>query len=139
MIKRICVAFSLLITLLPAGDARGAQVTVFGLESIRIEQVFDPNARPERLLLVSGSLKLVGGYPGGNAWHSVSHIPQRAAAPKSDYGIFQAAGDRMLFYSFVSFSSYTGTVSDNGERIVIRKINRGGQSQTEVWYLVRRH
>ncbi len=126
-----------LLALLPAENLEGASEQVYGLESVKIERIFDPNARPERLLLVSGSLKLVGGYPRGNVWEAVTYIPQRAAAPKSDYGIFQAVGDRIYFYSFVSFSTYTGTVTGNGGRIVITKINRVGQSQTEVWYIER--
>lgn len=126
-----------MLALLTTENLQAALERVYGLESVKIERIFDPNARPEQLLLVSGSLKLVGGYPRGNVWQALTYIPQRAAAPKSDYGIFQAVGNRIYFYSFVSFSTYTGKVTGNGGRIVITKINRVGQSQTEVWYLER--
>jgi hypothetical protein len=115
----------------------GAEERIYGLESAKFERIFDPDALPQRLLLVSGTLKLVGGHQRGNVWEAVTYIPQRAAAPRSDYGIFTTAGDRILFYSLVSFTSYAGTVRGGGERIEIQKINRNGQSQTEIWYLER--
>ncbi len=134
--KRLVFLLLAVLSFLPAGMAQGAQELIYGLESIKIENVFDPNTRPERLMLVSGSLKLVGS-PRGNAWKAVMYIPRRSPVPKSDYGIFKGAGDQMRFYSFITFSSYTARVVEDGNRIVIEKINRDGQSQTEVWYRVR--
>ena len=125
------------ILLLVAGDAQGAWTAVYGLESVKFFKIFDPSARPERLRQVSGSLKLTGGYPSGNVWQTVSYIPRRTAAPKSDYGVFYAVGDRIHFYSLMTFAAYVGSVKQRGERIVIEKMNRDGQAQTEVWYLVR--
>ena len=122
---------------LPIRDVEAAREAVYGLERVKIVNVFDPNARPERLLLVSGSLKLTGGFPGGNVWEVVSYIPQRTAAPKSDYGIFHVVGNRLVFYSFQTLSTYLGTIEENGEQIEIQKVSREGRAQTEVWYLVR--
>ena len=137
MSLRLIVAVAAVVCLVGPVGIDGAEERIYGLESAKFERIFDPNARPQRLLLVSGTLKLVGGYPGGNVWEAVTYIPQRTAAPRSDYGIFSAAGDRILFYSFVSFSSYAGTVRGGGDRIEIQKISRNGQSQTEIWYLER--
>ena len=137
MKQRTIVILAVIACLAVSEDIDGAGERIYGLESAKFERIFDPDARPQRLLLVSGALKLVGGYPKGNVWEAVTYIPQRAAAPRSDYGIFTTAGDRILFYSFVSFSSYAGTVRGGGEQIEIQKINRYGQSQTEIWYLER--
>ena len=128
---------ALLILVLLTGNLWAAGEAVYGLESVKFTNVFDPSARPERLLLVSGSLKLTGGLRRGNVWETEIYIPQRAAAPRSDRGIFQVAGNQIRFYSFVTFAHYAGVVDASGERITIQKINRFGQSQTEVWYLVR--
>ena len=70
-------------------------------------------------------------------WEAVTYIPQRAAAPRSDRGIFTRVGDRIVFYSWLTFSRYAGEVLEDGERIQVTKLNRFGQSQTETWYLGR--
>ena len=116
---------------------RAAQESVYGLESVKLDRVFDPDARPQRLLLVSGSLKLVGGLRRGNVWQAVTHIPQRTAAPRSDHGVYRVVGDRILFYSFLTFGTYQGQVLENGERILVTKISKDGKSQAETWYIVR--
>ncbi len=135
--NRVIAALATIACLAVFVDVEGAEERIYGLESAKFERIYDPDARPQRLLLVSGTLKLVGGYPKGNVWEAVTYVPRRAAAPRSDYGIFTTAGDRILFYSFVSFSSYAGTIRGGGERIEIQKISRSGQSQTEIWYLER--
>lgn len=112
--------------------------TILGLEKVTITGVFDPNARPERLLLVSGSLKLVGKGKSGNTWETITYIPQRAAAPRSDYGIFQRYGNVLVFYSFITFGQFQGVIQPDGERMVIDRYNLSlGKRQQEVWYLVR--
>ena len=117
----------------PAGAARE---TIFGLEKVIIDGVFDPNAPTERMLLVSGSLKLVGMVRGGNTWQTVTYIPQRAAVPRSDYGIFQRVGNTLVFYSYITFSQFTGQIQPDGERVVINRFGNG-KRQRETWYLVR--
>ena len=112
-----------------------AMITVYGLESAVFDRIFDPDARPEELRLVSGSLKLVGQMKG--TWEAVAYIPQTAAAPRSDRGIFTRFGNRIVFYSWLTFSRYAGEILEDGERIQIAKLNRFGQSQTETWYLGR--
>jgi hypothetical protein len=123
--------------LIPGSDVGAAGEAIYGLESVKLENVLDPNARPERLRLVSGSLKLVGGRIRGNVWKAELHIPHKAAAPKSDHGVFWATNDQLYFYSLVSFSSFSATIAQGGERLVIRKFTSQGQSQTEIWYFVR--
>jgi len=118
-----------------AGSARGATQVVYGLESVKFERVLDPNARPVRLRLVSGILKLTGEHYGANTWETVTHIPRKTAAPRSDYGIFVRAGNQFRLYSFLTFSTYTGTLTPDGEWLSIQKVNRYGQSQTETWLL----
>ena len=120
-----------------AGDLWAAGESIYGLESVKFTRVFDPDPRPERLLLVSGSLKLAGGYPRGNTWEAVTYVPQRTAAPRTDYGIFKVTGNFIRFYSFVSFATYRGRVNEEADRISITKIDGAGRSQTETWYLVR--
>lgn len=127
--------FLLMVWALP-GEA--ARETVFGLEQVTITGVYDPNARPERLLLVSGSLKLVGLGGKGNTWKTVTYIPQRPAAPRSDYGIFQRVGNTLVFYSLMTMSRFLGEIQPDGERLVIDRFDaRQGKQQREVWYLVR--
>ena len=118
-------------------DLPGAQERIYGLEHVKIVNVFDINRRPERLSLVSGSLKLAGGIPGGNVWEMLTYIPHKAVAPKSDYGIFRMVGNRIVFYSFQMGTSYIGKVLENGEFMEIQKLSWGGRSQTEIWYFVR--
>lgn len=113
-----------------------ASEAIYGLEFVKIERVYDPNALPERLLLVSGSLKLTGGLR-GNVWEMVTYIPRRTAAPRTDWGHFRVVGNRMLMFSFLTFSTYSGRIIENGNRIVIDKVARNGRSQSEVWYIVR--
>ena len=122
---------------LAAGDLWAAGESIYGLESVKFTRVFDPDPRHERLLLVSGSLKFAGGFPGGNTWEAVTYIPQRTAAPRADYGIFKVTGNFVRFYSFVSFATYRGRVGEEGEKISVTKIDGAGRSQTETWYLVR--
>lgn len=121
------------VLLLCVQEVGGAREVVFGLDSVTITGVFDPNAWSQRLLLVSGSLKLTGGYLQGNVWETVTYVPQRPAAPRSDRGIFQVGGNRIQFFSFLTFSTFYGTVTNNGEKIVIERVNNAGQKQTEVW------
>ena len=116
--------------------AFAASEAIFGLESVKLERVYDPNARPERLMLVSGSLQLVGGV-NGNVWRSVTYIPQRTAAPRTDWGIFLNLGGFLKFYSFLTKGTYTGRVNAAGDQITIEKRSKTGQTQTEVWYIVR--
>lgn len=113
----------------------GASEAVYGLEFVKIERVYDPGSRPERLLLVSGSLKLTGGLR-GNVWEMVTYIPQRTAAPRTDRGHFRVVGNRILLYSHLTMGTYTGTIIEDGDRITIDKVSRG-RSQSEVWYIVR--
>ena len=115
-----------------------ARETIFGLEKVVITGVYDPYAYPERMLLVSGSLKLVGMGRNGNTWQTVTYIPQRAAAPRSDYGVFRRFGNTLVFYSHITFGRFTGTIQPDGERLVVDRFNaRLGKRQQEVWYLVR--
>ena len=115
-----------------------ARETIFGLERVTITGVFDPNAPTERLLLVSGSLKLVGMGPTGNTWQTVTHIPQRPAAPRSDYGTFKRVGNQFIFYSYITFSQFTATFQPDDDRLLIDRYNpKAGKRQQEVWYLVR--
>lgn len=115
-----------------------AKETIFGLEKVVITGVYDPYAPPERLLLVSGSLKLVGMGRDGNTWQTVTYIPQRPAAPRSDYGTFKRIGNHLVFYSHITFNQFIGTIQPNGERLLIDRFNaRLGKRQQEVWYLVR--
>ncbi|HCR19612.1 MAG TPA: hypothetical protein DIU35_19220 [Candidatus Latescibacteria bacterium] len=134
---RLTYFYILAFLFLSANNAMAAGEAIYGLESVKIENVFDPNARPERLRLVSGSLKLVGGAARGNVWKAELYVPHRAAAPKSDHGIFWVANDQLYLYSLISFSSYTATLAQEGERLVIKKFNSRGEAQTEVWYFVR--
>ena len=127
------IVLILCVVLLFAGDVGSAHVTVFGLDSVVITGVLDPYAPPQRLSLSSGSLKLTGGYPGGNIWQTVTFVPQRPAAPRSDHGIFKARGNQIQFYSLLTFSKFYGTVSNNGEKIVIERISPAGQKQVEIW------
>jgi hypothetical protein len=113
----------------------GASEAVYGLEFVKIERVYDPDSRPEILLLVSGSLKLTGGLR-GNVWEMVTYIPQRTAAPRTDRGHFRVVGNRILLYSYLTSGTYTGTIIEDGDRIRIDKVSRG-RSQSEVWYIVR--
>jgi len=113
-----------------------ASEAIYGLEFVKIERVYDPNALPERLLLVSGALKLTGGLR-GNVWEMVTYIPRRTAAPRSDRGHFRVVGNQMLMFSHLTMSTYRGRILDNGEKIVIDKVAQGGRTQTEVWYIVR--
>lgn len=130
----IMVVFAGLV-LTPAWAARE---TVFGLEKVTITGVYDPFAPPERLLLVSGSLKLVGMGKSGNTWQTVTYIPQRPAVPRSDYGTFQRIGNILVFYSYITFSKFQGVIQPDGERLVVDRFNaRLGKKQQEVWYLVR--
>ncbi|MBT3602317.1 MAG: hypothetical protein HOE48_03395 [Candidatus Latescibacteria bacterium] len=115
-----------------------AKETIFGLEKVVITGVYDPNVRPERLLLVSGSLKLVGMGRDGNTWRTVTYIPQRPAAPRSDYGTFRRVGNVLIFYSYITFNQFIGTIQPKGERLLVDRFNaRLGKRQQEVWYLVR--
>ena len=124
------------LVLLQFGATHAASEAVYGLEFVKIDRVYDPDARPEQLLLVSGSLKLTGGVR-GNTWEMVTYIPQRTAAPRTDRGHFRNIGGRLLFYSHLTFGTYTGRIIDDGDRIVIDKVARDGRSQREVWYIVR--
>jgi hypothetical protein len=115
-----------------------ARETIFGLEKVVITGVYDPHSLPERLLLVSGSLKLVGMGRDGNTWQTVTYIPQRAAVPRSDHGVFRRFGNTVVFYSHITFGRFIGTIQPDGERLVIDRFNaRLGKRQQEVWYLVR--
>ena len=115
--------------------AESATITVYGLDSATFERLFDPNARPQQLLLVSGSLKLIGGSKG--TWETVTYIPRKSTAPTSDRGVFTRVGTRIVFYSWLTFSRYAGEILEEGERLRVSKVNRFGQSQTETWYLGR--
>jgi len=132
-LRLLATMVPLFLLLVAGGSARAARISVYGLESVRFDNIADPNARPEQLRLVSGSLKLTG----NNKWEMVSYIPRRTAAPKSDYGVYYTIGNRLFFYSLLTFSSHYGTRDDQAGQISITKINRGGQSQREVWYIVR--
>ncbi|GEM_PF-1077304 len=115
-----------------------AKETIFGLEKVVITGVYDPNAQPERLLLVSGSLQLVGMGRDGNTWQTLTYIPQRPAAPRSDHGTFKRVGNQLIFYSYITFNQFIGTIQPDGERLLIDRFNaRSGKRQQEVWYLVR--
>ena len=137
------------------------------MEEVTLDRLFDPSSRPERLVIVSGSLKMVGGNQG--TWASVSHIPimevpallhnprptlsdgrgdtdlvvalngriRRTAAPRSDRGLYTRFGNRVAFYSFLTGSTYQGEIFDQGDQMVIRKQSRAGLSQTETYYLGR--
>ncbi|MDP6040257.1 MAG: hypothetical protein QGG64_17025 [Candidatus Latescibacteria bacterium] len=134
MLRRIFfVCFILGILSWPVDAARE---TIFGLEKVVITGVFDPNARTERMLLVSGSLKLVGMGRGGNTWQTVTYIPQRTAVPRSDHGIFQRIGNILVFYSHITFTTFTGEIQPDGERLVVDRFGNG-KRQRETWYLVR--
>ena len=137
--KTICKYIVLLAGFcLVAPHAYGAQEAIYGLESVVIEGVCDPNSWPQRFLLVSGSLKLVGGDKRGNVWQTVTHIPQRPVAPRSDFGTFRVFGNTIRFHSLQTYEKFIGTVKPGEEKIVIERFNRKrGQLQTEVWYLVR--
>ncbi len=132
-------AFAILAFLMLPGAAPldAASEAIYGLDQVKLERVYDPNSRPERLMLVSGNLKLVGGLRRGNVWQAVIYIPQRTAAPRTDHGVFRAVGDQVLFYSFLTFGTYRGTILEGGERLQIVKISKDGRSQTETWYLDR--
>ena len=125
------VALVVAVSLPTAGEA--ARITVYGLQSVRFDNLIDPSARPERLQIVSGSLK----FTGRNKWEKVTYIPRQTAAPKSDYGIYTTVGNRIYFYSLLTFSTYYGLRDDAAGEIYITKINRQGQSQRETWYIVR--
>ena len=128
---------TILLLLMPVfpQSADSASITVYGLESATFDRIFDPDARPEQLLLVSGSLKLIGQAKG--TWEAITYIPQNAAAPRSDRGVFTRVGTRVVFYSWLTFSRYGGEILEDGEKIRMTKLNRFGQSQTETWYLGR--
>lgn len=133
----ICL-FVFLIGFVWLAPVEAAKETIFGLEKVVITGVDDPNARPERLLLVSGSLKLVGMGRDGNTWQTVTYIPQRPAAPRSDYGTFKRVGNYLIFYSYITFNQFVGTIQPDGERLVIDRYNaRAAKRQQETWYLVR--
>ena len=119
-----------------AAQVDAASEAVYGLEFVKIERVYDPDARPQRILLVSGSLKLTGGLR-GNVWEMVTYIPQRTAAPRTDHGHFKRIGNRLQLYSHLTFGTYSGRIIEEGDRLAIDKIARDGQSQSEVWYIVR--
>jgi len=137
-LKTLTIAVLLALLLLPGlPGSDAAEEAIYGLEAVKLELVYDPNPRPERLLLVSGSLKLVGGLRRGNVWQAVTYIPQRTAAPRTDHGVFRAVGDRVLFYSFLSFGTYQGRILSGGEQLEIVKISKDGRSQTETWYIGR--
>ncbi len=123
----------LLMLVLPSVEP--ATITVYGLEAATFERLFDPDARSEHVLLVSGSLKMIGDAKG--TWEAVTFISQRSAAPRSDRGVFTKVGAQIVFYSWLTFSRYAGEILDEGEGLRIRKINRFGQAQTETWYLGR--
>ena len=133
---KLRIFFAVMALCLVAFPAGAARETIFGLEKVVIEGVYDPNAPTERLLLVSGSLKLVGMGRGGNTWQTVTFIPQRTAVPRSDHGIFQRIGNTLVFYSYITFSKFTGEIQPNGERMVINRFGNG-KRQRETWYLVR--
>ena len=79
---------------------------------------------------------MVGMGRGGNTWQTVTYIRRRTAVPRSDYGIFQRIGNRLVFYSYITFSQFTGEIQPNGERVVIDRFGNG-KRQRETWYLVR--
>jgi hypothetical protein len=118
------------------GTADAASEAVYGLEFVKVERVYDPDARPEQLLLVSGSLKLTGGLR-GNLWEMITYIPQKTAAPRTDRGHFKSRGDQLMFFSLLTFGTYIARIIENGDRIVINKVAQDGRSQREVWYIVR--
>ena len=134
---RICLHTTIFLLLLAPLSLEAASEVIYGLQQVKLDRVYDPDPRPERLMLVSGSLKLVGGLQRGNVWQAVIYIPQRTAAPRSDHGVFQTFGDRVQFYSLLTFGTYQGTILEGGERLQIVKISRDGRSQTETWYLDR--
>jgi hypothetical protein len=133
--------FLLLFLLVNSGlvrDVQAGKETIFGLERVVITGVYDPFAVPERLLLVSGSLKLVGMGREGNTWQTVTYVPQRPAAPRSDYGTFRRVGNQLVFFSFITFGQFVGILQPDGERLVVDRFNaRSGKRQEETWYLVR--
>tara|TARA_A100001037_G_scaffold260184_2_gene248385 strand:+ start:372 stop:770 length:399 start_codon:yes stop_codon:yes gene_type:complete len=126
----------ILVILACSGRVDGSSEVVFGLEKVKLDRIYDPDARPEHLLLVSGSLKLTGGLR-GNVWETVTYIPQRTAAPRTDRGHFRKVGNRLLFYSHLTCGTYQGLVIEKGERLLINRVARDGRSQSEVWYIVR--
>lgn len=128
------IAFVFLVCLV--APVQGASEAVYGLEFVKLSRVYDPDARPERLLLVSGSLKLTGGL-NGNTWEMITYIPQRTAAPRTDRGHFRRVGGSLRFYSHLTYGTYTGRIIEDGDRILVDKITRDGRSQSEVWYIVR--
>lgn len=130
----ILVVTTLAVTTAP-GIGHAATERVYGLEFVRIDRVYDPDARPQRLLLVSGSLKLTGSVQG--TWEMVTYIPQRTAAPRTDRGHFRAVGGGLRLYSHLTFGTYSARIIEDGGRIVIDKVARDGRSQSEVWYIVR--
>lgn len=134
--KCMRLLFYALLILGLSGTVHCASEAVYGLEFVKIDRVYDPDARPEKLLLVSGSLKLTGGLA-GNTWEMVTYIPQRTAAPRTDRGHFKYVRGRLLFYSHLTYGTYSGRIIDDGDRLVIDKVSKGGRSQSEVWYIVR--
>ena len=126
--------FLLLLSL--ADGVKAAQEAVYGLGYVKTERVYDPDARTERFLLVSGSLKLTGGLS-GNLWEMVTYVPQKTAAPRTDRGHFARRGNTLRFYSHLTFGTYTGLIIEDGDRLKIEKRARDGRSQSEVWYIVR--
>ena len=121
--------FLLLLSLVDG--VKAAQEAVYGLEYVKTERVYDPDARTERFLLVSGSLKLTGGLS-GNLWEMVTYVPQKTAAPRTERGHYTRR-----FYSHLTFGTYTGLIIEDGDRLKIEKRARDGRSQSEVWYIVR--
>ena len=126
--------FLLLLSLVDG--VKAAQEAVYGLEYVKTERVYDPDARTERFLLVSGSLKLTGGLS-GNLWEMVTYVPQKTAAPRTDRGHIARWGNTLRFYSHLTFGTYTGLIIEDGDRLKIEKRARDGRSQSEVWYIVR--
>lgn len=135
---KIWVFLVVIVTCFVGHQVEAARETIFGLEKVVITGVYDPFAPPERLLLVSGSLKMVGMGRNGNTWQTVTYIPQRPAVPRSDYGTFQRVGNTIVFYSYITFNRFFGTIQPDGERLLIDRFNaKTGKRQQEIWYLVR--
>jgi hypothetical protein len=106
--------YVLLLIVTGHSPVEAASEAIYGLEFVKIERVYDPNARPEKLLLVSGSLKLTRGLR-GNVWEMVTYIPQRTAAPRTDRGHFQSVGNRILLF----LTSHLGHTSARSLKMAI--------------------
>ena len=73
----------ILVILACSGRVDGSSEVVFGLEKVKLDRIYDPDARPEHLLLVSGSLKLTGGLRGNGAhfcWNNLGLLLQQFEA-----------------------------------------------------------